>query len=92
VVWHRHHGPAFAAAVKRNHREPAYRVPREINGIGRHELLVAIARALEEHGSAGLQEDLREHGLALIGDLCQTDNIRAVLFPAVEATPVAEPV
>jgi hypothetical protein len=92
VVWHRHHGPAFAAAVKRNHREPVYRVPREINGIGRHELLVAIARALEQHGSAVLQEDLREHGLALIDDLCQTDNIRAILFPAAEATPVAQPV
>jgi hypothetical protein len=92
VAWHRHHGPAFAAAVNRSQRERAYRIPSEINGIGRHELFVAMARALEQHGSAVLQEDLREHGLALIDDLCQTDNIRAILFPAVEAMPVAQPV
>jgi hypothetical protein len=92
VAWHRHRGPAFAAAVNRSHREPAYRIPREINGISRPELLVAMARALEQHGSAALQEGLREHGLALIDDLSQADNIRAILFPAVEAAAVAEPV
>ena len=81
VVWHRHQGPAFAAAVNRNHREPAYRVPREINGVSRHELLVATARVLTQYGSTELQEDLRGHSFELIDELSRADNVRAVLFP-----------
>jgi hypothetical protein len=81
VAWHRHQGPAFAAAVNRNHREPAYRIPREINGITRPELLLAIARALQQYGSADLQEDLREHAFELIDELSRADNVRALFFP-----------
>jgi hypothetical protein len=81
VVWHRLQGPAFAAAVNRSHREPAYRIPREINGVRRHALLGGMARALGEHGSAALQQDLREHAFALIDDLCRADNLRAILSP-----------
>jgi hypothetical protein len=85
VAWHRHHGPAFAAAVNRSQREPAYRIPPEINGISRHELLVAMARVLEKHGSTALQEDLREHGLELLDDLCRAENVREILFPEAKA-------
>lgn len=90
VAWHRHQGPAFAAAVNRNHREPAFRIPREINGVSRHALLVAIARALGDHGSAELREDLRAHGLDLVDELSRAENIRAVLFPERESALVAE--
>lgn len=81
VVWHRHQGPAFAAAVNRNARERGYRVPREINGVSRHELLLALARVLSEHGSVELQDDLREHSFELIDELSRADNVRALLFP-----------
>ena len=57
VAWHRHHGPAFAAAVNRSHREPAYRIPREINGVSRHALFVTLARVLGEQGSPALRQD-----------------------------------
>ncbi len=89
VAWHRQQGPAFAVAVNRSHREPAYRIPRRINGVSRHELLIAMARALGQHGSAALQEDLRVHGLDLVDDLCRADNVRAILLP--EAEPALVP-
>jgi hypothetical protein len=93
VAWHRHQGPAFAAAVNRSHREPAYRIPRAINGITRHALLIAMGRVLGEHGSPALQQDLRKHALGLIDDLCRAENIRSVLLrsdrPAAAPEPVA---
>jgi len=84
VAWHRQQGPAFAAAVNRNHREPPYRIPREINGVSRHELLVAMARALGQHGSVALQKDLRAHGLKLVDELCRAETARAIFFPEPE--------
>ncbi len=90
VIWHRHQGPAFTAAFNRNHREPAYRIPREINGVSRHELLVATARVLAQHGSAALQEDLRAHGFELIDELSRADNVRALLFPPQARSSVVE--
>jgi hypothetical protein len=81
VAWHRHNGPAFAAAVNRNQRDPRFRIPREINGVSRDELLVTMARALDEHGSFALREDLREHGLELMQDLSRAENIREIVFP-----------
>jgi hypothetical protein len=81
VAWHRHQGPAFAAAVNRSHREPAYRIPGAINGISRHALLIAMGRVLGEHGSPALQQDLRKHAFGLIDDLCRAENIRSILFP-----------
>ena len=89
VAWHRHQGPAFAAAVNRNHREPAYRIPREINGVTRAELLLALARLLEQHGSAELQEDLREHAFELIDEFSGAENVRAVFFPRLKTELVA---
>ena len=82
VAWHRHQGPAFAAAVNRSHREPAYRIPREINGVSRQALLIAMARVLEDHGSAALQRDIGEHAFVLIDELSRAENVRALLFPA----------
>lgn len=90
VAWHRNQGPAFAAAVNRSHREAAYRIPREIEGVSRHQLLVAMARVLAEHGSTALQQDLRTHGLDLIDELCQAENVRAILAPQPEAVLAAD--
>lgn len=81
VAWHRHNGPAFAAAVNRNQRDPRFRIPREINGVSREALLVAMARVLDEHGSFALREDLREHGLELMEDLSRAENVREIVFP-----------
>lgn len=79
VVWHRKNGPAFAAAVVRSHREPDYRIPAEIKGISRHELLLSMALALGEHGSPALQEDLRQHGLRLMEAFTRADNVHTLL-------------
>jgi hypothetical protein len=83
VAWHRHQGPAFAAAVNRSHREPAYRIPREIHGVSRHALLIAMARVLAAHGSAALRRDLGEHSFALIDELSRAENVRSILSPAI---------
>jgi hypothetical protein len=91
VAWHRHQGPAFAAAVNRNQREPRFRIPREINGVTRDGLLVAMARVLEEHGSFPLREDLREHGLPLMDDLSGAENVRDIFFPSVAEAALAQP-
>jgi hypothetical protein len=87
VAWHRHQGPAFAAAVNRSHREPAYRIPHEINGVTRQALLVAMGRVLREHGSEVLRRDLREHAFTLIDELCRADSVRAILVPSRELEP-----
>lgn len=61
VAWQRNQGPAFIAALGRSLKEPIYRIPRELNGVTRERLLIAIATMLDAHGSESLRATLEQH-------------------------------
>lgn len=88
VCWQRKHGPAFVAAVLRSTREPSYVLPTEINGITRLDLLLNMSLVLSHYGSPSLKEDLGEHGLAVLKELSEADNVRSVLFPTMKMSEV----
>ncbi len=79
VCWRRNQGPAFAAAIVRSNREPDFRIPREIGGIKRQDLLERLAQALSENGSEALRLDLMTHGAGLIAALSQGSTIKSML-------------
>ena len=58
VAWHRHHGPAWLAALGRSARDPIYEVPTAIDDVTRAEAVTAIDAALTGEASAALQGDL----------------------------------
>jgi hypothetical protein len=58
VVWHRHQGPAFVAALARAGRVEEYRIPFAINEVTRKALLEAMEDVLRKHGSRALVDDM----------------------------------
>ncbi len=66
VVWQRHQGPAFLAALARSAREPIYRFPDEIEGVSRHDAAARIREALVAHGSEVLRDDLQTYADLII--------------------------
>ncbi|MGJ3246518.1 MAG: hypothetical protein ACFE0I_10630 [Elainellaceae cyanobacterium] len=56
VVWHRCHGPAFAAHCLKSVRDPDHIIPREIDGVSREKIISEMANALREYGSVSLGE------------------------------------
>ncbi|MGQ1785139.1 MULTISPECIES: hypothetical protein [unclassified Saccharicrinis] len=75
VVWQRLQGPAYVAAIARAARVENYKIPKEINGSGREELLVAMYNALIENGSGKLKQELLEHGEKLILSMMSPETI-----------------
>ncbi|SMO33319.1 hypothetical protein SAMN06265379_10194 [Saccharicrinis carchari] len=69
LVWQRNQGPAYVAAIARTAKVESYKVPLEINGSSRQELLKAMLHALIENGSEKLIEDLQLHGEKLIATM-----------------------
>lgn len=55
VAWHRNKGPQYLSEATANAVNPEHRVPREIEGISREALIRNMAKALYEHGSAGMR-------------------------------------
>jgi hypothetical protein len=73
VVWHRHQGPAFVAALARANRIEHYRIPFAINDVTRESLLGAMEDVLRRHGSRELVADMDRfrddvYALALDGE------------------------
>jgi len=66
VAWHRSQGPAYLAAMMRTAREPAYRLPEELNGVGREEVITRMRDVLLQHGSGSLKEAIHLHSETLI--------------------------
>ncbi len=71
VAWHRHHGPAWLAALGRSAREPIYQVPDDIGGVTRANAIARIVEALRVEARDDLRRDLDRLagpiGTALIG-------------------------
>jgi hypothetical protein len=71
IAWHRGKGPAYFAHFAENARYPSHRIPFEIEGVTRTNLLERTADALMAEGSEPLREAIslyREDVLALIDE------------------------
>jgi hypothetical protein len=71
IAWHRGKGPAFLAHLAENASHPEHRVPSEIEGVTRRDLLERMEQALLASGSEPLRQAIAEHReavLALAGD------------------------
>ncbi|HEX8906101.1 MAG TPA: hypothetical protein VF771_14735, partial [Longimicrobiaceae bacterium] len=81
VAWHRGRGPAWAAHLLNAARDPAYRVPAEVDGITRRALLERMRDALSAHGSAELAADLAAHQAAVLScaECADADEVAARL-------------
>lgn len=84
VVWQRKKGPSYLAALLRQAKEPAYRIPDEIDGVSRQNFLMSLLSTLEDHGSTKLKAALRQYGLLLIAAAAKSETIDEVLR-AIEA-------
>jgi hypothetical protein len=62
VAWHRHKGPAFAAALVRATRDPECSMPSDIDGVPREQMIRAMKDALMVSGSLGLRTAIVAHG------------------------------
>ena len=58
VAWHRHHGPAWLAALGRSARESIYQLPAEIGGVQRAVAIEEITNALRAEASELLRADI----------------------------------
>src|SRR5262245_7952007 len=95
VVWHRHQGPAYVAALARAGRVEQYKIPFSIDGISRETLLLAMEDVLRKHGNRALIADMdryREDVLALAGEGESLEHLARLLFQRglLEAIPETE--
>ncbi len=90
VVWQRKQGPAFVAALFRSLKEPAYRIPREIEGVTVQALLMSMATVLDEHGSQPLRAAIRQHTLSILNATSSHDTIEMMLAELAGTTALAE--
>jgi len=58
VTWNRFHGPSFAAHLMEKIKEPAYKVPTEIEGVSYQRLLLKMSVMLEKKGSPEMRKDI----------------------------------
>lgn len=71
IAWHRGKGPTYFAHVAENARHPGHRIPFDIEGVSRADLLERMAEALLVAGSEPLRAAVERHRdevLALVDD------------------------
>jgi hypothetical protein len=85
VTWHRNKGPAFLAAFMRSSKEPAYRIPLEIDGVSRQQAVTAMVAALREHGSDSLRAALDRYSLEVMLACSRGDTIEEIIRSLHEA-------
>lgn len=79
VAWHRAKGPAWLAATLRSAKEPAYPLPRALDGVSREQAARRVLAALEAHGSDALRADVATHKDRLIEAFTAGDRLDDVL-------------
>jgi hypothetical protein len=92
VAWHRNRGPAFLNRAIENARDPEVEIPREIDGVSRGQLLLAMERVLAEHGSETLGSAMQSHHDDVLAYVEQFDSLHdAVDHLAAEPVRSGEP-
>ncbi len=79
VVWHRHHGPAFAAHCLKCVREPDHSVPHQIEGISRTALITEMAEVLSAQGSEQLRELIKIRMPLALESAYKADDVKSLL-------------
>lgn len=79
IAWHRGKGPTFFAHVAENARHPEHRIPSEVEGVTRTDLLVRMEEALMTYGSEPLREALAEHRDALLALVDDFDDLHQLV-------------
>ncbi len=79
VAWHRSKGPSYLAALARSAKEPAYRIPYELQGVTREEAAASMLAALRAHGSEALRADLDLYAGALTTVFVGNDRIEQMI-------------
>lgn len=87
VVWHRSQGPTYLGAIGRSAKEPAFRIPDEIEGVRRCDAATRVLAALIAHGSNELVRDLQEHGRPLFEAFMAGNTVEEIIL-AYEASMV----
>ena len=88
VAWHRSKGPTFLAALARSAREPAYRIPAEIEGVTREQALRSLGNVFTAYGSPALRAAIEVHGPDLIDAFLGSDTV-AEYLEMLEALPLS---
>ena len=65
VSWHRYKGPAFMAHLMEKGKNPAYKVPLQIDDISWKQLLLKMSVVLEKNGSEELASDIEQYSFAV---------------------------
>jgi hypothetical protein len=86
VVWHRKQGPAWLAAFARSLKHPAYRIPREIEGVDRADVLTSLGAAFSRSAGPELRAAIEEHAddILRVADDCDTVEELLRALPTVE--------
>jgi hypothetical protein len=79
VAWHRSKGPSYLAALARSAKEPAYRIPYELQGITREQAAASMLAALRAHGSEALRGDLDRYAEALTDIFVGNDTVEEMI-------------
>lgn len=79
VIWHRSQGPTFLAALARSAKEPAYRIPDQIEGVTRQQAATRLCAVFETHGSEALRADLLTYSDLLIEAFKNFDTIEEMI-------------
>jgi hypothetical protein len=79
IAWHRNKGPAFLNRAIENARDPEVEIPREIEGVSREQLLLAMERVLAEHGSPGLAGAIERHRDEVLAAVASFDSLHELV-------------
>lgn len=79
IAWHRGKGPTFFAHIAENARHPEHRIPVEVEGVTRGELLERMEEALTTHGSEPLRRAIAEHREAVLAMVDDVDDLHELV-------------
>lgn len=79
IAWHRSQGPAYFAHFAESARHPGHRIPRQIQGVARSELLQTMAEVLTAEGSEPLQRAIAQHRVEVIALVDRFDGLHALI-------------
>lgn len=79
LTWRRKQGPAFLAAFAKGVEDPAYKVPKIVNGVALETLLTNMAVVLEEHGSERMRRALADHAVDIFVYAKKCDSLEDLL-------------
>ncbi|MFH8249431.1 hypothetical protein ACH3VR_03560 [Microbacterium sp. B2969] len=79
IAWHRVRGPAYFAHFAESARHPEHRIPSEIDGVSRRELLERMADALTAEGSEPLRAAITRHRDELMALVDRFDDLHSLV-------------